>query len=273
MLTIRGLVAAYTASAILTGIDLDVQAGEIVALIGANGAGKSSLVKTISGLLPTRDGAITLEGRCIEHLSSAQRVRLGVAHVPEGRQVFAGLTVEENLMLGGHCGFANDRRGAAAQASKMFERFPLIALKAGAAAGDLSGGQQQMLAIARGLMSSPRLLLLDEPSLGLSPKLVAELFVLIARLREEGVSILLAEQNARQSLMIADRGYVIERGRIVMTGRGSDLLHDPSVAERYLGVASALDAPLEGARQQQIRAQLRVLARHVAPVSSRLSVS
>ena len=242
MLEVRGLTTGYGADAVVHEAGLVVKAGEIVALIGANGAGKSTLLKAISGLLGVRSGEVLFDGERIEQLSPRERVRRGLAHVPEGRQVFAGLTIEENLWLGGN---AHRRLGEAESSRRLAEmcaRFPVLRSRQQMPAGNLSGGQQQMLAIARGLMSRPRLLLLDEPSLGLSPLLVTEIFRLVASLREQGMAILLSEQNARQSLAISDRAYVLEAGRVVMEGPGRELLGDPQVAERYLGVGKAVNA-------------------------------
>ena len=237
MLEVRALVAGYGRSTALEGVDLTVGAGEIVTLVGANGAGKSTLLKSISGLLPARSGEILFEGGRIDHLSPRARVRLGIVHVPEGRQIFVGLSVLDNLRLGA---FTVRRTlgeaGLAARLEAVCERFPVLRERLHDPVGHLSGGQQQMLALARGLMAGPRLLLLDEPSLGLGPRLVSEMFKLVAQLRAGGISILLSEQNARMSLAIANRGYVIENGRIVLAGQGRDLLGRPEVAERYLGI-------------------------------------
>jgi branched-chain amino acid transport system ATP-binding protein len=230
-----------------------VQPGEIVALVGANGAGKSTLAKAISGLLPLMGGALRLDGAEIGTLSPAERVRRGVVQVPEGRQIFASLTVAQNLALGA---YARPRDGGdAALQRDIHDRFPILRDRAASVAGNLSGGQQQMLAIARGLMARPRLLILDEPSLGLSPALVQEIFRLITALRGQGLSILLSEQNARQSLAIADRGYVIENGRLVAEGRASDLLKSADIADRYLGLGSG-----GAAGQAQSVLQARLLA-------------
>jgi branched-chain amino acid transport system ATP-binding protein len=240
MLAVERLVTGYGAHAVVDGIDLSVGKGEIVALVGANGAGKSTLVKAISGLLPAQSGRILLDGRPIERLAPRERVLLGIAHVPEGRQVFAGLSIAENLRLGAH---AHRRRlgaaGIAERIERVCARFPVLRDRLGEPAGTLSGGQQQMLAIARGLMAEPRLLVLDEPSLGLSPPLVVGIFRLIEELRAQGLAILLAEQNAKLSLAVADRGYVVETGRVAMHGTGRELLASGDVAERYLGVGKA----------------------------------
>jgi branched-chain amino acid transport system ATP-binding protein len=256
MLELRGLSAGYGESRVIRGIDLRVARGEIVALVGANGAGKSTLVKAISGLVAPQAGDILFEGQSIGSLSPRVRVQRGIVHVPEGRQVFAGLSIEENLRLGA---WANRGRtgkaGIAARTRAIAERFPVLLQRLAEPAGTLSGGQQQMLAIARGLMAEPRLLLLDEPSLGLAPLLVVETFRLIQSLRDQGMSILLAEQNARLSLGIADRGYVIETGRVALEGTGRELLHKPDVAARYLGVGSALHSRSD-ARAEELAARL-----------------
>ena len=237
-LELDGVSAGYAGADVIHGIDLTVQAGEIVTLVGANGAGKSTLVKTISGLVPARAGSIKFAGQRIEKLTTAARMRLGIVHVPEGRQIFAGLTVSENLGLGAYLD-----RGATtdigARLDSVLRRFPVLRDRLDALAGNLSGGQQQMLAIGRGLMAAPKLLILDEPSLGLAPRLVDEMFDLVRGLRAQGLAILLSEQNAQISLAIADRGYVIENGRVVLNGTGAELLRSPEVAERYLGIGAA----------------------------------
>jgi len=242
MLEARGLSAGYDAGAVVRGANISVRSGEIVALIGANGAGKSTLLKTISGLLPVQAGELHFDGERIERLSTSERVRRGLAQVPEGRQVFAGLSIEENLRLGAYVHRRMDEAEMRSRLAGVYERYPVLQGRRHTPAGNLSGGQQQMLAIARGLMSKPRLLMLDEPSLGLSPLLVNEIFHLIAALRAGGLAILLSEQNARQSLAIADRGYVIESGRVVIEGAGHELLNDKQIAERYLGTGKAVDA-------------------------------
>jgi branched-chain amino acid transport system ATP-binding protein len=234
MLEIEGLVVGYGAMPVLHGIDLSLKKGEIVTLLGSNGAGKSTLVKSVSGLLRAMTGTIRFNGHPIGGLSPAERLRLGIAHVPEGRQVFAAMTVAENLKLGGYVG-PNGKAGQAGRMREAYEQFPVLRERANSTAGNISGGQQQMLAIARGLMSDPRLLLLDEPSLGLAPLLVAEVFRMIRELRDRGLTILLAEQNARSALSIADRGYVIENGRVTLSGAARDLLGSSEIAERYLG--------------------------------------
>ncbi|MBI1773739.1 MAG: ABC transporter ATP-binding protein [Proteobacteria bacterium] len=268
MLEIRTLEAGYGEASVLRGIDLTVEAGEIVALIGANGAGKTTLAKTIAGIVPARTGEIRFQGTRIERLTARRRVMLGISQVPEGRQIVAGLTVRENLELGAYT--ARRRLGAAGMEDRMQQvcrLFPVLLERLGEAAGNLSGGQQQMLAIARALMIEPSLLVLDEPSLGLSPTLVSEIFRLIERLRGQGLAILLSEQNARMSLAIADRAYVIEQGRIALAGRGRELLGRADIAERYLGVGQSVG---RDRRSEERRAQLkaglaRILPERVAP--------
>ena len=247
MLEVKGLHTGYGGIDVIHGIDIAVGAGEIVALVGANGAGKSTLVKTISGLLPVRAGEIWFEGERIDRLSPTARVLRGIAQVPEGRQVFGGLTVAENLRLGAYVHRrALGEADMQARIREVCERFPVLLERLDEPVANLSGGQQQMLVIARGLMAKPRLLVLDEPSLGLAPVLVAEIFRLIAGMRAQGLAIVLSEQNAKLSLAIADRAYVVEMGRIALSGTGQELLASPEVAERYLGVGHAVsiaDAP------------------------------
>jgi branched-chain amino acid transport system ATP-binding protein len=239
MLEIRSLCAGYGRSNVLQAIDLDVKAGEIVALIGANGAGKSTLARVVSGLLPASSGTITFAGKPIVPLTPAQRVRAGLVHVPEGRQMFGGLTVEDNLVLGAYAlDPVPEALRIAAIRDQFHETFSVLLKRLKEPASNLSGGQQQMLAIARGLMAKPRLLVLDEPSLGLSPSMVVEIFRIIGILRDQGVSILLSEQNAQQALAIADRGYLLESGRIVLEDTANALLESDAIAERYLGVGA-----------------------------------
>ncbi len=240
MLEVRALSAGYGHALVLRDINLKVGAGELVALIGANGAGKSTLVKTIAGLLPAAHGSILFEGHAIEALNPAARVLRGLCLVPEGRQVFGGLSVEENLRLGAYARRDLDEKALRRLMTEACEPFPMLLPRLKDAAVNLSGGQQQMLAIARGLMSEPRVLLLDEPSLGLSPTLVSEIFRLVTVLRGRGISILLSEQNARQSLAIADRAYVLENGRITIDGPSSDILATASIAEKYLAVGGSV---------------------------------
>jgi branched-chain amino acid transport system ATP-binding protein len=258
MLELRGISTGYGGTPVVHDIDLTVGAGEIVTLVGANGAGKSTLVKTISGLLRAHRGEILFEGQRIEALSTRARVMLGIAHVPEGRQTFGGMTVAENLEL---AGFLHHRRSGGDSDKRMrevCERFPVLLTRLNDAVANFSGGQHQMLAIARGLMASPKLLVLDEPSLGLSPRLVVEIFHLIAGLRDQGMAILLSEQNARLSLAMADRGYVIENGRVAISGDGRELLRSSDIAERYLGVGADLAAS-SGSRDEFYAAKLKEL--------------
>jgi branched-chain amino acid transport system ATP-binding protein len=236
-LELQGLSAGYGGMDVIHDIDLTVRPREIVTLIGANGAGKSTLLKTISGLTRSSSGTITFDGARIEASPIATRMRLGIVHVPEGRQIFSGLSVSENLELGA---YIHRRRSdeADAQQADVAMRFPVLRERMLEVAGNLSGGQQQMLAIGRGLMSRPKLLMLDEPSLGLAPRLVTEIFDLIISLRDQGLAILLSEQNAQLSLAVADRGYVFENGRVALTGSGKDLLQSKDVADRYLGIGA-----------------------------------
>ncbi|TAK85023.1 MAG: ABC transporter ATP-binding protein [Betaproteobacteria bacterium] len=232
MLEVRGLESRYGRIPALKGIDLAVSAGELVALVGANGAGKSTLLRALSGVQPA-SGSIVFENHDISAAPAEQRVSLGIVQVPEGRQVFAPLTVEDNLRLGAYRR-GRDRTGASLD--RVYGMFPVLAERRRHAAGTLSGGQQQMLAIGRALMGQPRLLLLDEPSMGLAPRLVAEIFACVRALRAADTALLLVEQNARAALAIADRGYVLETGRIVLAGSGAELLADESVRSAYLGL-------------------------------------
>jgi branched-chain amino acid transport system ATP-binding protein len=229
MLDVKGLRAGYGRIRALHGIDLSVERGELVALVGANGAGKSTLLRALSGVQPS-EGDIRFEGSPIGSLPAERRVALGMVQCPEGRQVFGPLSVEDNLRLGAY------RRGSMSSLERVYALFPALAERRRQAAGTLSGGQQQMLAIGRALMASPRLLLLDEPAMGLAPRLVAEIFACIRRLRAEDTAILLVEQNAAAALAIADRGYVLETGRVVLEGSGRELLADPAVRSAYLGL-------------------------------------
>lgn len=239
LLELRNVAVGYGNSVVLKDISIILERGEIVTLVGANGAGKSSLVKAISGLLAVRAGEVRLEGDVINHLGAAERLQRGIAHVPEGRQIFVGMSVAENLSLGAFS--VADKAEADKQLRYVSKLFPVLGERMDAIAGVFSGGQQQLLAIARGLMAKPRILLLDEPSLGVAPLLVAEIFAMIERLRDEGITILLAEQNARQALSIADRGYVVENGAVIMSGSAHELLTSPDIASRYLGVGTATD--------------------------------
>jgi branched-chain amino acid transport system ATP-binding protein len=232
VLEVAGLRAGYGTVEILRGVDLAVDAGEIVALLGSNGAGKSTLNNTVCGLYRAFGGAIRFEGKDIADASSMTIVEAGLIQVPEGRRVFPNLSVRDNLELGSY------RRGKPARRrnlDRVVETFPRLGERLTQAAGTLSGGEQQMLAIGRGLMSEPKLLILDEPSLGLSPILVEEMFGLIRRLHGDGLSILLVEQNVVQSLAIAHRAYVLENGRIALSGPAADLARHPELRKSYLG--------------------------------------
>jgi branched-chain amino acid transport system ATP-binding protein len=233
LLAISGLAAGYGATEVLRDIDLAVAAGEIVAILGANGAGKSTLNRTISGVLRATRGTIQFAGSAIEHETPAAIVGRGLIHVPEGRCVFPDLTVGENLDLGGYRR-ARDRRNQ--NRERVFTIFPRLAERHTQRAGTLSGGEQQMLAIGRGLMAEPRLLILDEPSLGLSPLLVEELFALIRRLNVEGITLLLVEQNVMQSLEVASRAYILENGALVLQGSSADIRENPKLKRAYLGL-------------------------------------
>ena len=233
MLEVTGLRAGYGAVQVLHGVDLAVGAGEVVALLGSNGAGKSTLNNNISGVFRPFAGSIRFDGAEIGRRPAERIVELGVIQVPEGRRVFPNLSVRENLELGGY------RRGRARRAenlARVSEVFPRLRERWDQLAGTLSGGEQQMLAIGRGLMAEPRLLILDEPSLGLSPVLVEEMFALIGRLHADGLSILLVEQNVFQSLEIADRAFVLENGEIVLSGPAADLMQNPELKKAYLGI-------------------------------------
>jgi branched-chain amino acid transport system ATP-binding protein len=233
LLEINNLVGQYGRVPVLRGIDVAVEAGELAVLVGANGAGKTTLMRTISGLRPATAGKVRFEGKDITTMAAAQRVRLGIAQVPEGRQVFPGLTVEDNLTLGG---FSRSSQEVREGLGKAYTMFPVLESKQHSLAGMLSGGQQQMLVIARALMSKPRLLLLDEPSMGLAPILVAEIFKTIQSLQATGVTIFLVEQNARAALKIADRAFVMETGQVVQRGTGTELLANDRVRQAYLGL-------------------------------------
>ncbi|WP_458756963.1 ABC transporter ATP-binding protein [Afipia sp. TerB] len=232
MLEVSGLHSAYGRIEVLKGVSLEVRAGEIVALIGSNGAGKTTLLRALSGVQPITKGEIHFLGERIERLAPHRRVQRGMTQSPEGRQVFGPLSVEDNLRLGA---YVRSDRQIAEDRDRIFEMFPILAEKRHLVAGGLSGGQQQMLAIGRALMGKPKLLLLDEPSLGLSPILVDQILAAIVALKAEGITVLLVEQNASAALEIADRGYILETGRIAGTGEGAALLSDPKVKAAYLG--------------------------------------
>jgi branched-chain amino acid transport system ATP-binding protein len=232
VLEVRDLRIAYGPVEVVSGASFSVRRGQLVALLGSNGVGKSSILKAITGLLATRGGEIEFDGRAIRGKGPHQIVRLGIAHVMEGRRLFGGLSVEDNLLLGGMHADARSRRESL---EMMYKRFPVLGEKPARLAGSLSGGQQQMLAIARALMSRPRLLLLDEPSLGLAPLAVQELMTLIRALCGEGMTILLVEQMANLALEIADHGYIMAPGKIVMEGPAAEIAAHASLQKTYLG--------------------------------------
>jgi len=233
LLTVSGVRAGYGATEVLRGVDLVVDVGEIVAVLGANGAGKSTLNRTVSGLLQATSGSIRFEQSSIERETPTQIVAQGLIHVPEGRRIFPNMTVRENLDLGAY------RRGRARRdenRNRVYSIFPRLLERQSQRAGTLSGGEQQMLAIGRGLMAEPKLLVLDEPSLGLSPLLVEELFVLIKTIHARGIALLLVEQNVVQSLEVAQRAYILDNGRVVLQGNATDIANDPNLKRAYLGM-------------------------------------
>ena len=234
LLGLDGVSVAYGKRRALDGVSLTVSAGEIVTLLGANGSGKSTTLRTISGLVRPSAGRVVFDGRDITRTAPDAIVTAGVGHVPEGREIFPEFTVRENLLVGGH---AAPRAAVIEATERAFALFPVLGQRARQLAGTLSGGEQQMLAIARALMIRPRLLLLDEPSLGLSPRLAREIFDVIARLNAEGTTILLVEQNARRALALASRAYVLETGRVVVSGPARELAADPRIRAAYLGLA------------------------------------
>lgn len=233
MLSVEGLHSQYGRIEVLHGIDLQVNAGEIVTVVGANGAGKTTLLRCLSGIQPIAAGSVTFLGSDISRASSHMRVKLGLAQSPEGRQIFTNLSVEENLRLGAYL-FADDQ--VETDIANGFSMFPILKEKRNLIAGELSGGQQQMLAIARALMARPNCLLLDEPSMGLAPILVEQIFDVVKNLRSLDVTTLLVEQNAYAALSIADRGYVMETGHVTMSGAADELIADERIREAYLGI-------------------------------------
>ena len=233
LLTVRGLTSHYGRIQALHGVDLNVATGQIVALVGANGAGKTTLLRAISGVQPLSAGSVHFGAQDIGRMAASRRVRSGISQVPEGRQVFGPMRIEDNLRLGA---FSRPAAEIADSMDAMYTLFPILREKRHLPAGTLSGGQQQMLAMGRALMAKPRLLLLDEPSMGLAPLIVQEIFALIERLRGQGITILVVEQNARAALSIADHGYVMELGRVVMSGPGRELLRDDKIRQAYLGM-------------------------------------
>ncbi|MGB9699627.1 MAG: ABC transporter ATP-binding protein [Thermodesulfobacteriota bacterium] len=236
MLKVESVSAYYGSMPVLRNVSLHVSPGEIVTLLGANGAGKSTLLKVISGICPAAKGKLFFNGQNITGLSTEQILRLGVGQVPEGRQIFAPLSVLDNLILGAYVRFfQDDKKNIWRDLENVFELFPILKERAKQRAGTLSGGEQQMLAIGRTLMAKPKLLLLDEPSMGLAPRITNDILRIIKSLREKSTTILLVEQNAQAALKIADRGYVLETGRIILEGESHDLLHNKEVQRAYLG--------------------------------------
>ena len=233
MLEVKDLEVYYGMIQAIKGISFEVNKGEVIALIGANGAGKTTTLHTITGLLSPKKGSVIFEGEDITKIPAHKIVSMGMAHVPEGRRVFADLSVYENLKLGAYT--RKDKENLNKDLENIYKRFPRLAERKNQSAGTLSGGEQQMLAIGRALMSKPSIILMDEPSMGLSPILVNEIFDIIESISKSGTTVLLVEQNAKKALSIADRAYVLETGKIVTSGKASDLLEDDSIKKAYLG--------------------------------------
>ncbi|MBR2259516.1 MAG: ABC transporter ATP-binding protein [Blautia sp.] len=233
LLEVKDIKVYYGVIQALKGLSFSVEEGEVVALIGANGAGKTTTLHTVTGLLRPKEGQILYDGEDITHVGAHKIVAMGMAHVPEGRRVFANMTVLQNLRMGAFT--RSDKAEIADTLRKVFRRFPRLEERQNQIAGTLSGGEQQMLAMGRALMSKPKIILMDEPSMGLSPIFVNEIFDIIRSVSESGTTVLLVEQNARKALSIADRAYVLETGTISMTGKADDLLHDEAVQKAYLG--------------------------------------
>ncbi|MCR5388034.1 MAG: ABC transporter ATP-binding protein [Lachnospiraceae bacterium] len=233
MLEVKDLEVYYGVIRALKGISFNVDQGEVIALIGANGAGKTTTLATVTGMIPAKAGSIVFEGKDITKVPGHEIVKLGMAHVPEGRRVFAQLSVLENLKLGAYT--RTDKGEIEASLDRVYQSFPRLKERTKQLAGTLSGGEQQMLAMGRALMSKPKIVLMDEPSMGLSPLLVGEIFNIIKEISASGTTVLLVEQNAKKALSIADRAYVLETGNIVLEGKASDLLNDESIKKAYLG--------------------------------------
>lgn len=233
MLEIKDLEVCYGVIRAIKGISFEVNQGEVIALIGANGAGKTTILHTITGLVPAKSGSILFEGKELTKTPAHKIVSMGMAHVPEGRRIFQQLSVLENLKLGAYT--RKDKNEIAQSLKMVYERFPRLEERKNQVAGTLSGGEQQMLAMGRALMSKPRIILMDEPSMGLSPLLVTEIFDIIKVISESGTTVLLVEQNAKKALSIADRAYVLETGSITLSGKASDLMNNESVQKAYLG--------------------------------------
>ena len=233
MLEVNDIKVYYGMIQAIKGVSFHVDEGEVIALIGANGAGKTTILHTVSGLLTPKEGSITFEGQDLVKIPGHKIVSMGMAHVPEGRRVFADMSVYENLLLGAYT--RKDKAEIAESLASVYKRFPRLEERKGQRAGTLSGGEQQMLAMGRALMSRPRIILMDEPSMGLSPIFVNEIFDIIREVSESGTTVLLVEQNAKKALSIADRAYVLETGSITMDGKAEDLLNDEAVQKAYLG--------------------------------------
>jgi branched-chain amino acid transport system ATP-binding protein len=233
LLQIKGLKVAYGGIQAVKGIDFEVRSGELVSLIGANGAGKTTTLKAITGMQPVTDGQIVYQGKPVQGRGSFELVRQGLAMVPEGRGVFTRMTITENLLMGAY--IRNDKKAIQDDIDRIFEIFPRLKERQSQLAGTMSGGEQQMLAMGRAMMCHPKLLLLDEPSMGLSPIMVDKIFEVVGDIAKQGVTILLVEQNAKRALQLASRGYVMDSGTVSMTGTSEELLHDPRVRAAYLG--------------------------------------
>lgn len=233
LLEIKDLCVNYGFITALKGISFEVNEGEVIALIGANGAGKTTTLHALTGLIPAKSGSIKLNGKELTKTPAHKIVEMGMAHVPEGRRIFQQLSVLDNLKLGAYT--RKDKENIAKDLDMVYERFPRLAERKSQIAGTLSGGEQQMLAMGRALMSSPKIVVMDEPSMGLSPILVSEIFDIITSIRKDGTTVLLVEQNAKKALSIADRAYVLETGNIVLSGKASDLINDESIKKAYLG--------------------------------------
>ena len=233
LLEVNNLQVSYGVIRAIKGISFEVNEGEIVSLIGANGAGKTTTMQSIMGLIPIKDGTVTYDGKDLSKVPAHKIVSMGMAHVPEGRRVFQELTVYENLVMGAYT--QKDKKKIKEDIEDICTRFPRLGERKNQIAGTLSGGEQQMLAMGRALMSKPRIILMDEPSMGLSPLYVTEIFEIIKKIKSEGTTVLLVEQNANMALQVADRAYVLETGRIIMDGKASDLMNDERVRKAYLG--------------------------------------
>ncbi|MDP4106673.1 MAG: ABC transporter ATP-binding protein [Bacillota bacterium] len=233
MLTVKNLQVNYGSVQALKDISIEVKQGEIVTLIGSNGAGKSTLLKTISGLIRPKQGSITFEGKDLTSIPPEKIVSIGISHVPEGRRIFSGMTVMENLRIGAYQ--RKDKKGIEKDLEEVFSLFPILKDRKNQDAGTLSGGEQQMLAISRALLAKPKLIILDEPSLGLAPVIIDKVFEFIEKIRDTGITILLVEQNANLALEVSERAYVLETGEIKLTGESSELLKDEQIMKAYLG--------------------------------------